>query len=349
MTSPKSASFDSGGLSYGMTGLRSYLNNHVDLWRIATGESNLTGLNKNPINFSINENWQAKSLTVSATYDDDDITPSGMTIGGTLYPMYFDYSTSFDFDAMTNTTIVSIDGSLISKSQMLYQKNKQIEVFLDNTEITGFLYQKTMEIYKPLVQGGNAITLNPFPENVTIDKNINEGTLSLSASFNDRDWFGNFKDVSYDVSISPSLPVYEPTPSFNDNGYYLMQDIGVFKRETVDISINATYARTGDFYMDRYSKLSALERAKEDVRTIYGYIGNAYLDLGSAVLESESLDFGNAQNSISLNMSFSQQPYTTTFTKDETKIRHITYLNRGAFGGFMPGLSHWEVAGEFPP
>ena len=165
----------------------------------------------------------------------------------------------------------------------------------------------------------------------------------------ERHWFGNFKDVSYDVSISPSLPVYEPTPSFNDNGYYLMQDVGVFKRETVDININATYARTGDFYMDRYSKLSALERAKEDVRTIYGYIGNAYLDLGSAVLESESLDFGNAQNSISLNMGFSQQPYTATFTKDETKIRHITYLNRGAFGGFMPGLSHWEVAGESPP
>ena len=56
--------------------------------------------------------------------------------------------------------------------------------------------------------------------------NENAGTIDLSATFDNRDFFSSsVSDMEYTVSVKPSLPIYSPTPAYNDNGYYIVYDI----------------------------------------------------------------------------------------------------------------------------
>ncbi|MAG59186.1 hypothetical protein CMO96_00115 [Candidatus Woesebacteria bacterium] len=314
-----------GGRSLGVDYLKSYLTGHTNLWRVATGESSMTGLNYFPISYSVQENAQANSLTVSATYDDDDIWASGMVLGGYLYPVYFDYSASFEQDNWITTT--TIEGNLKSKTRLLAQKNYQMEAFLDNINVSGFLYEKAEEMYRWMFAVDSpSWSFNPTPQNVSVTKDESLGQVSLSASFDNSDWIGGLKNASYNFSISPYMSVYKPHPSFNDNGYYLIQDMNTFTPETVEFNINATYGRSGDYYQDRYSMDSDIRKAKDKVRGIYDKLRSSYLH-NLATLESENLDFGNGQNSIGFRMSFTQPPYTEGFTEQYGNqfIRAIVY------------------------
>ena len=153
--------------------------------------------------------------------------------------------------------------------------------------------------------------LNPRPESINVDKDPINGEISISASFSNKDWlkpageFAHLRNLDWNASIKPSLPRFERVASFNVNGINLIYDLGIIKREMIDISLKAQY------HKDR----SSLQQATDDtVRYMYSnyfllkYNVNPMLIAAhNPKMTSENINYNENEGRIELKAAFSQE------------------------------------------
>jgi len=155
------------------------------------------------------------------------------------YSGYFDYTVSLDKDFIINQTAWKIDGEFICKGPTSFRK----------TMVAAFKSSYNPGMYIPYLGGlisGSALYLKygSFPissiiNSLSVAENTGLATLKLSASFTDEDSLQTFIKPTYNVSVEPSIWVYETLPSANIEGHYIIQDLQMQKQAKIGVNFES--------------------------------------------------------------------------------------------------------------
>ena len=173
--------------------------------------------------------------------------------------------------------------------------------------------------------------MHPEPLSLTVAMNENAGTIDLSATFDNRDFFhSQVSDIEYTVNVKPSLPIYAPTPAYNDNGYYIVYDINSKNREKISFQTNVKYATSGQndgktvgLYNDTTNPNNSANWTAigfNQGNNLLATLENAWLLGNDTVLESESSNRNDQGRYYSISQSFNQDQYNPTLSNNQTYI-----------------------------
>ena len=200
-------------------------------------------LNAQPLSVDVNEDTESKSISVSAVFSDNNIHPYAVISASNApegHPhkkqdyAYFDYSVDLNRDEISSITEVSINGTILgiggdlknryaAANQFLTGLNKNLYATGTGSNanvsffgLSGFLYEKAKGEYDSFFTSSENYGLNQTLNSLTISPNEFNGTISVTASFNDVDKFlgeyNQFDSASYSVSVKPALPAISVKP-----------------------------------------------------------------------------------------------------------------------------------------
>jgi hypothetical protein len=263
-------------------------------------------LNNIPISLSFDENQAANTINFNATYDTNIIYDEDY---GTA--SYFDLNTDISKDAITSITSVSISGPIVARGGNLKQKYESSKALLalavnDYGDIITYLQLQANAAYvavKSIMNIPSVITLNPNFRSFSITDNPEKGEISLSATFDDKDYVveaGNTKSNSFEVSYEPKIDLFRPRPTYNINGFYVVYELGKAQK-LATANINST---------TEFKKNTLTDNAKADASLALNKIKNIYTS-GSYILLNENTSFdqtkyGETKSSTS-SLSYSRQ------------------------------------------
>jgi hypothetical protein len=205
-------------------------------------------LNKNPVSFSISPNEEAKKMEFSIVYDNNLLyTNAKFKNGGA----YFNYSVAFSHDNLYDKITVSCSGSILTRGS-LKKSSRQAKILLDELLLNDLdlIRQEAQKKYYLLFPGRTQYKLTFFPEGLSVDENVFDGSISLAASFSDEDHFRReeatdeksfVKKADFNISIGSPFQEYRTSPSCFTNGKYMVYDLALItKRETVVVDCNGS-------------------------------------------------------------------------------------------------------------
>jgi hypothetical protein len=300
-------------------------------------------LNTVPVSYSIEEPnpddgvstaSRSSELNVSVSYDTNSIF--GNTEDSNDSNAYFDYSVDINTDSLSKISQISIEGKIIARVpdstnnapafiDSAKGRLQSAQAFLDGiTDLESYLYNKANGVYTSAI--GSCWALNPAAESIRINKNVFNGEIDISASFNNKDWIksdtfpnASIKNLNWNISVQPSIPHFERIPSMNVNGYHLIYDVNTIKRENIAITLNA-----------EYNKDIGLKAAKKDV-VAYNYSNYFYLNEASLGfltdstkninMMKESIDQDEVQGKIGYKVSYSQESKSFNIPKSKIIIK----------------------------
>lgn len=287
----------------------------LDLYLVATNWSETADLLSTPLDFSVDKDEFANTLVVKAIYDNNKLFAGGS--------VYVEPEMSFETDNMTDITTVSVKANFVSRGSWAQQK-VNIEAFINALEaradgLIGYLHGEANVVYTSLY--GTSFPLSKH--STSYGKDINDLTheFAVSAAFNNKDFFpttspysSTYNQASYTVSVEPSIRQYSPHPSYNQNGYYVIYDTNMQKRERVSFSLSTSYntASAAQFGSPRdvSSRLNDnLEINLEGENALLEKLGSEWL-LGGAILDTESSDVNEHTRTNSVNQTYTQIPST---------------------------------------
>jgi len=317
-------------------------------------------LNPQPSSFDISENSQSKTISVSAVFSDSDITPYPV-IGDSNKPeghpekkqdyAYFEYNVDLNRDEISSVTQASINGAIVGIGGDVKNRYSGAVSFLDglhknyymtgtgaNTDVayhglTGFLYEKAKGQYDSFYTSSGNYGLNQFVKNLTVSPNEFNGTIEVSAEFNDTDYFRGqyrqFNDASYSVSVTPSIPIVTVKPIVKSSSTdYSFFDLGINRKTNVNVSCNfvpkkSTYYGRDDLVAvakkDAYNLRKALKQKyvtdeKRSKSTKSPNDSSDFVKIGSDGIEFDPFGGGfSVSSSYSFN---SQKNYFAKLPKD---------------------------------
>tara|TARA_Y100000766_G_scaffold55834_1_gene45378 strand:- start:5193 stop:7109 length:1917 start_codon:yes stop_codon:yes gene_type:complete len=307
------------------------------------------GLQNTPLNFSLEENEYNRTLTASATFDNDPRWISTSLTDATQHMglnVYHDFSVDFSHNDLTDITEVTVSGPLKARGQTVEQKIELLEDWLirvradsQNTSadsavpsvgsggLPGYLYHEANVIYTKLF--GAIFPLNFHPKSFTFSKDTNNAVYNLSATFDNRDVLQSSSvtvdergvtneqphKVNYSVNISPSLAQYRPNASFNQNGWYVIYDIKSNTLERVSIDITSHEQPDIDANVVRGSGyIAATTQGEENAVPRFNYINSVLENLGQKYLTVGSIV--ETENS-------SENPRTQTYSLSQKYVNKI--------------------------
>lgn len=211
----------------------------LDLYSVATGWSETTDLLTQPLEYSVDEDGHSNTLSIRASYDNNKLF-AGSNV-------YCEPSFSFSTDNLTDITTVSVEASFFSRGSWANQKSN-IESYIATLEaradgIIGYLHGEANTVYIGIY--GSTFALSKHC--TAFSKKINDFTheYSVSAEFSNTDTFpttsphwSSYNSASYSLNVTPSIKKYSANPSYNQNGYYLIYDVGINPREQVSFTVN---------------------------------------------------------------------------------------------------------------
>jgi len=258
--------------------------------------------------------------------------------------IYWDYTVSFDTDEIRNVTTVSLDGPLKTRGPLKYSQSmaagfiKLIEEKGFAYDIATGCYHNllstrngqtesldpTINVGAPL-NGSTAgdkshnycIEFNHFraglhrvPTSFSVNKNHFTKEYSISCSFTDAKvnnvqlGVGTARSYSYSIDVTPSLVQFNPKPSCNQNGHYVIWDTSAGKNE--QITFNIEYQGAGSDFASQ-GKVE-LDRA---VDYMYLNVNDKFSNpnTSTSYVVSETQNTNLPLKSVSYNQSKSQLPY----------------------------------------
>ena len=321
-----------GGRTKSLAETRTALTTYVGtgtLHSIATGASTNTGLFYLPESLSIDEASGSNKISLTATFIDEDLyvavgSKKLMSEQGSTHTVdtnvlgavvknsgwaYFDYDVSLDTDELTSITSISIDGRIKSRG-ITDNKYANASGYFDmvtknaNDGWTGFLYGLVRPVYTG-IKGSTSWQVNPYPLNISVNENKFLGEISVSATFDNKDFITGFLETSYSISNKPAMKKYVSKASCNENGVYGVYDMNMKTREAITIAGNlkATQENTDwknqvhDLIDDLQAKYSVGDKAR-----------GGSLEHTDPLLSSEDITVeGSPGNSANFNYGFSTQ------------------------------------------
>ena len=318
-------------------------------------------LNSQPLSVDVSEDAESKTISVSAVFSDNDIHPYAV-IGASNAPeghphkkqdyAYFDYSVDLNRDEISSVTQVSINGTILgiggdlknryaAANQFLTGLNKNLYATGTGSNanvsffgLSGFLYEKAKGEYDSFFTSSDNYGLNQTLNSLTISPNEFNGTISVTASFDDTDKFLGeqklFDSASYSVSVKPALPAISVKPIVKTNETeQKFFDLGYMQKSRVDISCDFQGSKNSFF-----GKEDLVAVAKNDAYNLRRALKEKYVD--SQVLskstkevsdssdfikvESDSMNYNPNQGDFSLSSSYSFNSKNNFFMKKPSKL-----------------------------
>lgn len=241
--------------------------NADELYALATGVC--SNLNSKPASFSVDtdETSQtssstpyAKILNVRAIYD---TSPMGS---------YFEYDVDGSKDYKLGISEINVRGVIIGSGRHVRKKFENALSYFNNT-VGGWNGTKTF-LYNTAVSGATDFGYTAFPLNTTpktrgVVFNSGQGSIVLTASFDDAPFVDGYSDFSWSVSTDCGLNVFQPFASTNLNGTYLIQDLNILNRTNVTLNGNFAYPNTGSFNLTKAKNILVLLKELEGVQNAY--------------------------------------------------------------------------------
>lgn len=288
----------------------------VNLYEIATGNSNTTDLLTQPVEFTIEQDDSSNTCSVRATYDNNQLFTGGN--------VHIDPTVSLETNDVNGITTVSINTNLIARGTYL-DKKANIKTFLDGLKssngVVDYLHNLANEVYTEI--HGNTFPLNA--EALSFSESTNDFTneTSISASFDNSDRFtysGQTYDIGYTISVTPSIKQYHPNPSYNQNGYYIIYDPNIMNREKISFNLELNYSDDATLARDvtarplnnnQYSPfLNSHFLSLPIANSLLEKLGSGWLaDKTTTTLDSETSNVNEHSRTLSVNQSYSQESY----------------------------------------
>ena len=213
------------------------------------------GLNPLPLSFNVDteeitEGEYVRSLSARASYDN---SPSASWI---------DYETEASKNFKDGISQVNIKGQIVGNGRHVRRKFQSAMSFF--TDTVGGWGGIRDYLFGLATQGATEVSYtnypwNPIPKSISAIFNSGLGTINIQATFDDAPFASGYSDFSWGVGADCGLNVFKPAASANKNGSYLIQDLNILNRTSVNLNGNFVFPATGGFsYTNHNSILSAL-------------------------------------------------------------------------------------------
>jgi len=260
-------------------------------------------LNKSPITFSINPNEEARTISFTLNFDNNDLYSRAKIKNSD--GAYFDYNISFQHDNVTDIITVSCNGTIRTRAA-LHKRNSAAKSLLDSEILandSSKIRDEAQKIYQTMFPERTNYILSPKPSGLQVNQNTFDGTITYSASFSDADFPENASllTLGYSVDVQPATQQYRPVPSCQEDGHYLIYDLNLqSKRESLSLNVQGSAYKKDTTNFD----VSASE-----VSSVSDFLKDSFLDGEVPRLASqnkvENKDLGNIT-------------YNRTFTHEKT-------------------------------
>lgn len=202
-----------------------------------------SGLNPLPAAFNVDaesasENLYTRTINVRAVFD--NISSDS----------FFDYEFDVSKDFHNGIAQISIRGQIMGSGRHVRRKFDSAKSFFDST-IGGWAGTKTY-MYTAAISGVTALgytdyAWNPRPKSISVNFNSGQGIITINATFDDAPFVSGYSEFEWNISNDCGLNVFRPYPSANQNGSYLIQDLNILNRSSVNINGSFAYPSTGIF------------------------------------------------------------------------------------------------------
>jgi hypothetical protein len=159
---------------------------------------------------------------------------------------FFDFDLDMRWDRVMDVKQFSLNGKFISKAPISLRKT-----FLNTfkTNVTTAYGDYRNYVYSLITgespnMGVSLRSLNPIPTSLSINENTGLAELSITATFNDKDFLDGIGESSFNASFDVPKNIYEFKPSANIEGNYIIQDLQTNTRET--LKLTSSFKTTGN-------------------------------------------------------------------------------------------------------
>ena len=197
---------------------------------------------KDPIDFSISQDLKARKINFNASYDNLDLY--GLTNNKYIYSgCYLDATLSHVIDELTKTTVIQVRGDIKARgstSNRYYNTLEYLGVLMKEGSSASEprLYDFVNDYYTTYIGTTSPIfALNSKPTNITVNSNSILGTISIDATYDNKDRFSGLTSLDYNISYEPYNTIFSYASSCNDAIKHLAVDMNVQKREKVGINL----------------------------------------------------------------------------------------------------------------
>tara|TARA_B100000676_G_scaffold63045_1_gene62459 strand:- start:47997 stop:50114 length:2118 start_codon:yes stop_codon:yes gene_type:complete len=258
--------------------------------------SNISDLNSGASNFSVSENSGSRMIDLSVSFNNNNLYTGSNA--------YFDYEISAKTNELTSNTTLSINGTI----KAIGHKKDRFQIaqnFLQNTiyaesvdcknenKFACYLYNLANSEYVSMSKG---YTLNKYPLSTNISENESQGTITLSAQFNDNYNYSNdIKISNWSISVKPPLRKYFSTMDVLTYPKHIFWNSQVLDRSSIKVNASAiSYSSIHKSY--------GLTSVDNFIENVY----NVYVSPNSSIAEeSNELSFSETSLSYNRNKSWS--------------------------------------------
>jgi hypothetical protein len=270
-----STTIDSGNnlVTVSLNGTAQGQNNNIDLVRTAFNRIDklaiaakqykdvfgMSDLNPIPLTKNFSEDPQNARIDFSYNFNNDN-RPE----------ITFDYNVSLSTELNGNIP-ASIDGTVRVRGGSLSEKLAKANAYADTVN----LYNLILPFYNAFDASAAIAPLNPIPISNGRSTNQSNGTVALSASYDNKDRKSSvFDEFNFTLDFAPSVMKVDSQPVLDGYGRYSVVNLGYANRAI--LSINGT-ARVGQAYTQAIGE-SVIKQTCFALFSQYGSMNAATLD-----------------------------------------------------------------------
>ena len=217
---------------------------NIDTYKIISGKfgaPNNIAFCRDPIEFTVEEDLKERSITFSVSYDNLEfynISNSKFVFSG----CYLDATISHTIDDLTKIDSIQVKGDVKCRGSVSNRYNNSLS-FLTQLMTAGSsatlprLYDVVNDYYTGYYGVSPEFSLNTNPSNIQVDANPLLGTVSVNASYNNKDAFLGLTNTDYSIEYTPYNTVFTYGLSCNDPLKHLAVDINTRKREKLNLDL----------------------------------------------------------------------------------------------------------------
>lgn len=271
----------------------------LDPFRIISGKygaPNNLNFCKDPIQLTIEEDLKSRKISFNVSYDNLEFYGSAndkYVFSG----CYLDASISHSIDDLTKIDTIEVRGEIKSRGSVTHRYNNSL-LYLAQLMTAGSsasfprLYDFVNDYYESYYGVGPKFALNPSPASLDVNANKLLGTVSINASYNNKDSFLGLTNTDYSIEYTPYNTVFAYGASCNDSLKHLAVDINTRKREKInlDFSISDPPSTEADLLADKDNIYSSF------VTNFVSALINDPATLDSMQVENYSINISNSSS-----------------------------------------------------
>jgi hypothetical protein len=199
---------------------------------------------EDPIQVSINEDRKSRKINFNISYDNLEFYNSAndQTV---FNGCYLDATISHNIDDLSFIDTLEIKGEVKCRGSVSNKYAKSLdyvtELFTAGTSsVAPRLYTLVNSYYDAYYSSSPKFTLNSMPASLQVDANPQLGTVSITASYDNKDRFLGLSASDYTIEYTPTNTIFNYGFSCNNSLRHIAVDMNTLKREKAGINISVT-------------------------------------------------------------------------------------------------------------